>query len=427
MGSDNKKGAPTAWAQGIRGLALCVSKTKTPNKKFEIVLDNVYILPRTIGKSDLLKFSPATYARDLSTAAIVGINNYSSQVVQLLSDEEFVTIGAIIVGLLPDVHEDILLGAPGVDAVEFLEDTPSPSASPNVSPIEAEIGDDDEVLQQVRQLVEEDGWGGVLLVGVPGTGKSWYARQIAIKLAGGDRKRIREVQFHPSYQYEDFVEGYIPDGKQGFRLADKHLLQMSAIARHVDGPALLVIDEFSRSDPARVLGEAMTYMEGSLRGVEFYLPSGRRTMIPNNLIFLATMNPEDRSVDEIDSAMDRRWAKVALQPDARKLRDFLEKNETPTEVIDPVLEFFSRLQHHIEIGHAFFRTCKDAASVTRVWNNQLRYIIEKRFKYAADTQNEIENLWTTCETALKEISAEAEQASEAPSSQQAGAPNEVAV
>ena len=259
------------------------------------------------------------------------------------------------------------------------------------------------MLRDVRRLIEEDNWGGVLLTGAPGTGKSWYARQIAIKLTGGVQQRIREVQFHPSYQYEDFVEGYVPDGKQGFRLADKHMLEMADIARHTDGPVVLVIDEFSRTDPSRVLGETMTYMEGSLREKDFYLPSGRRVMIPKNLIFLATINPEDRSVNEIDAAMERRWAKIALKPDVLKLRDFLEQNGAPHMIFEPVIEFFNNLQKHIEIGHGFFRSVKDSASVARLWNNQLRYVIRKRFRFDVDTQREIEGLWTACEVAMKAV------------------------
>jgi len=432
MGSDNNKGAPTDWAQGIRALARCQSKATVASKRFEVVLEDVFILPRTVEKSELLDFSPATYAKDLSQAAIVGLNNYSSQVVQLLTDKEFATIGAIIGELLRDVQEDILQKVPGAGSVELLGvDTSTSAAEKSARPLKAEIGDDDAVLQEVRRLIEDDGWGGVLLTGAPGTGKSWYARQIAIKLTSGDRRRIREVQFHPSYQYEDFVEGYVPDGKQGFRLADKHMLEMAEVARHADGPVVLVIDEFSRTDPARVLGETMTYMEGSLRGVEFYLPSGRRVMIPKNLIFLATMNPEDRSVDEIDAAMERRWAKVPLKPDVRKLRAFLEQNGATSGIFGPVMEFFDNLQKHIEIGHAYFRTVKDSASVSRLWNNQLRYVILKRFRFDAETQREIEGLWITCEAAMKAAptgnTPDAEPVGQSQPGEQVTAPQEAAV
>ena len=99
--------------QGIRALARCQSKAAVANKRFEIVLEDVFILPRTIERTELLDLSPATYAKNLSQAAIVGLNNYASQVVQLLTDKEFATIGAIIGELLPEVQEDILQGVPG--------------------------------------------------------------------------------------------------------------------------------------------------------------------------------------------------------------------------------------------------------------------------------------------------------------------------
>jgi 5-methylcytosine-specific restriction protein B len=404
MGSDNNKGVATNWKQGIRALAQCASKKSIANKQFEIVLEEVLILPRTIEKMELLNASPITYAKELSEASIIGLNNYASQVVQIITDREFAAIGAIIGLLLPDVQEDILQRVPGASEVEIVSyDGTEPTTASEKSAVllKADIDDSDTVLQEVRRLVNEDGWGGVLLTGVPGTGKSWYARQIAIKLTGGDQRRIREVQFHPSYQYEDFVEGYVPDGKQGFRLADKHMLEMAEIARHEKGPVVLVIDEFSRTDPARVLGETMTYMEGSLRGIDFFLPSGRRVAIPKNLIFLATMNPEDRSVDEIDAAMDRRWAKIALKPDVNKLRDFLMANGAPAAMLGPVIDFFSGMQKHVQIGHAFFRTVKDPAGLGRLWENQLRYVVGKRFRFDADTLQEVEGLWNTCEAATK--------------------------
>ena len=403
MGSDNNKGVATNWRQGIRALARCESK-KADGKQFTIILDEVLILPRTVEKMELLTTFPITYAKELSEAVIVGINNYASQVVQILSDREFATIGAIIGELIPDVQEDIFQRVPGASEVEIIlydGSKPANASEKSAELLKADIDETDPVLQEVRLLVDKDGVGGVMLIGVPGTGKSWYARQIAIKLTGGDPRRIREVQFHPSYQYEDFVEGYVPDGKQGFRLADKHMLEMAEIARHEKGPVVLVIDEFSRTDPARVLGETMTYMEGSLRGIDFYLPSGRRVAIPKNLVFLATMNPEDRSVDEIDAAMERRWSKIALKPDVNKLRDFLKANGSPAAMLGPVIDFFTGLQTHLQSGHAFFRTVKDPAGLARLWETQLGYVIRKRFRFDADTLEQVESLWTTCEAATK--------------------------
>ncbi|NTZ89286.1 McrB family protein [Agrobacterium tumefaciens] len=260
----------------------------------------------------------------------------------------------------------------------------------------SELKDDDPIYLEVQKLLTIDRAAGVMFVGPPGTGKSWYARQIALKLTNGETSRIREVQFHPSYQYEDFVEGYAPDGQGGFGLVDKHLLKMISLASSTDAPVVMVIDEFSRTDPARTLGETLTYMESSLRGVPFFLPSGRQTSIPRNLVFFATMNPEDRSVDELDAAMERRWAKVNMLPDKERLRGFLNDNGADAGLIGPTIEFFVGIQRFVEVGHAFFQSVRDKASLTRLWETQLKYLVQKNLRFNPDALNDSESLWENC-------------------------------
>jgi 5-methylcytosine-specific restriction enzyme B len=176
---------------------------------------------------------------------------------------------------------------------------------------------------------------------------------------------------------------------------------MSSLAKTTKSPVVLIIDEFSRTDPARVLGETMTYMESSLRGVPFYLPSGRQASIPSNLVFIATMNPLDRSVDEIDAAMDRRWAKVSLSPDQEKVKQFLIENGATPAIVGATIELFVSLQKHLAVGHAFFRSVKDKDSLLRLWDSQIRHLLSKQLRFDADSLRDAESLWSACVSAIE--------------------------
>jgi len=172
LGSDNKKGKPTDWTQGIRALARCAGKTALGGGKFHLILDEVFILPRTIEKFELLQTSPETYAQSLSDTAIVGLNNYSAQVVHILSPEEFSTITAIVARLLPEVRGALFSQVPGAEAVElFPRQQPAVAASGEAEPgatwdpqegSPGELTDDDPILREVVRLVIDDGMGGAL-------------------------------------------------------------------------------------------------------------------------------------------------------------------------------------------------------------------------------------------------------------------------
>jgi len=107
--------------------------------------------------------------------------------------------------------------------------------------------------------------------------------------------------------------------------------------------------------------------------------------------------------------MDRRWAKITIEPDVNKVRDFLAANGASEAMRGPVLEFFAALQNHIQIGHAFFRTVKDEASLKRLWETQLRYIARKRFRFDPETLEDVEGLWVTCAEAVTDALKAAEE------------------
>jgi 5-methylcytosine-specific restriction protein B len=287
----------------------------------------------------------------------------------------------------------------------------SVSSRPNVDSARTENGEagheassetlpaDDPILLRVQELLD-DGFGGVVFRGPPGTSKTWYAARVAASLVGGDGRRIRTVQFHPSYQYEDFVEGFVPQKDGTFHLRRKHLLLTCKLAEEDDNKqAVLVIDEISRVDPARVFGEALTYLEAGKRGVAFNLASGRPATIPPNLVVLATMNVFDRGVAQIESALERRLAFIDMPPDVEILRGILDGNAVPRVARDAIIQFFrwtqSQRNPYVRIGHAYFNSVVDRDSLNRLWSHQLRFVFERAFPVAQEEgMRDVERQWS---------------------------------
>ncbi len=250
------------------------------------------------------------------------------------------------------------------------------------------IDETDPILRRALELLFQDRMSGVILVGPPGTSKSWYAMQIALHLTDNDVSRIRKIQFHKSYQYENFVESYVPgEGGEGFELREQLLLLVARSAEEQpDDRFVILIDELSRSDPGRVFGEALTYMEPTRRGESFILASGKESRIPRNICFVATMNSRDKSVSEIDDAFDRRMGKIALDPSREILRQFLSKNEMAPALAGKVEAFFEWVnERYYPLGHTFFLSVRDEVGLRRVWENQLRFAFEKEFRFQPET------------------------------------------
>jgi 5-methylcytosine-specific restriction protein B len=263
-------------------------------------------------------------------------------------------------------------------------------------PLDTTLPDDDPLYLKVKALMRS--YGGVVLRGPPGTSKSWYASMIAARLVDGDSSRLKMVQFHPSYQYEDFVEGYVPR-KSGFQFRKKHFRQICDTADAVyPAQCVLVIDELSRTDAARVLGEALTYLEASKRGIPFELASGRRMAVPDNLLILATMNVHDRGVDEVDAALERRFGMIALEPSKARLEAILDKNEVTGPLRAGILSFFDWLQRQgqspgVQLGHAYFQNVRNLEGLELLWEHQLQFVFQRAFPLQPKGLEEVSRIW----------------------------------
>lgn len=247
---------------------------------------------------------------------------------------------------------------------------PKPASPPSLLPL------DDPILAKVQQILSI-GTSGIILSGSPGTGKTYYARRIAHHLVKNAETDIFRVQFHPSYGYEDFVEGYRPaeTAISGFSIVPKVFIHACDRARATQDYVVLIVDEINRGDPARVFGELLTYLEQDYRNQAFNLPfSGKTLSIPSNLLLVGTMNPHDRSVSHVDAAFVRRFDHIDMAPSREVVQTLLEASSSFTaNEIDLIGAWFDQTQALVPfgLGHSFFAGIRDLDHLRLVWQYRI--------------------------------------------------------
>ena len=229
----------------------------------------------------------------------------------------------------------------------------------------------------------------VIFQGPPGTGKTYVAQKLAECLAGS-KDRVTLVQFHPSYAYEDFVQGFRPastsDGQPGFKLREGPLLWAAEQARKEPSTHhFLIIDEINRGNLAKVFGELYFLLE--YRKHEMNLQySDQPFSLPKNLFIIGTMNTADRSIARVDLALRRRFYFVEFHPDVEPVQGLLQRwlrKNAPNmawvaDVVDRANENLS--DRHAVIGPSHFMVDNlDEALVRLKWEHSILPHIEEHF------------------------------------------------
>jgi 5-methylcytosine-specific restriction protein B len=222
----------------------------------------------------------------------------------------------------------------------------------------------------------------IALSGVPATGKSFIAA-IAAQRHAAEPTRVREVQFHPSFSYEEFVEGLRIEAGGSVAAAAGVFLEWNELATEDDEQRyVLLVEELTRANLSSVLGELLTYVEH--RDRQFYTMFSRRAVrVAPNLTILATFNPVDRSAIDIDDALLRRLRIIDFPPDVDQLTEMLAGNGLPAHVIDPLSRVFSDCRDTfpeefatlMPFGHGVFAEVREEEDLAPLWHQRLRRML----------------------------------------------------
>jgi 5-methylcytosine-specific restriction protein B len=264
----------------------------------------------------------------------------------------------------------IIIPKPGLQP----EMPPKPKTTPILNGLPGRIQG---VLDRKRQ---------VILYGPPGTGKTYWAEYTACELAAysifgipfdqlADQQRacilgednisrgtMRMCCFHPAYGYEDFLEGFRPESKNG----QMHFTQRDGIFKRLcldakakpDEKFYLIIDEINRGDIPRIFGELLTILEKNKRGKSILLPlTGELFHVADNVYIIGTMNTADRSIALLDTALRRRFGFIELMPDSKVLGNAVVEGIPLGAWLDAlnsrICEHVGRDARNLQIGHSY--------------------------------------------------------------------------
>ena len=291
------------------------------------------------------------------------------------------------------------------------------------------------------QLVQENNLTknyNLILTGAPGTGKTFLARQMAANIIGVDMTNLDNndqfgfVQFHPSYDYTDFVEGLRPQPDGSFKRQDgvfKSFCAKAAIAEKEDKDKekdeknkrkfVFVIDEINRGEISKIFGELFFSIDPGYRKKEDRIPVRTQYQnlidddesltpdnyrfkkgfyVPSNVYVIGTMNDIDRSVESMDFAFRRRFSfyevkatdtQYSILKDVSSFDEAIKKMNSLNKAIENI-EGLSPAYH---IGAAYFKKItlyeNERESWILLWNNHLKGLL---FEYLRGKPNTMDLL-----------------------------------
>lgn len=279
----------------------------------------------------------------------------------------------------------------------------------------------------------------IILHGAPGTGKTYLAKEIARlivrenlsddKAAKAEKENIGFVQFHPSYDYTDFVEGLRPSPKKedskeiGFERKDGVFKKFCKKAlQGKDEKYVFIIDEINRGEMSKIFGELFFSIDPGYRGEKGKISTQYQNLldendafydsfyVPENVYIIGTMNDIDRNVESMDFAIRRRFAFREIT--AAETKGMLDNPESwngkkpSDQIIETLKNRMTNLNKAIwnekenkgidglssayHIGAAYF--LKYDSSFDELWNYHLKPLLQEYLRGMEGAEQKLKDL-----------------------------------
>lgn len=226
----------------------------------------------------------------------------------------------------------------------------------------------------------------IVLEGAPGVGKTYIAKRLAYAMMGTkDDSRIKVVQFHQSYSYEDFVMGYRPETNGSFKIHSGAFYKFCKTAEaDPDKDYFFIIDEINRGNLSKIFGEMFMLLENDKRGQPMQLLySDESFSIPKNLYVIGTANTADRSLAMIDYALRRRFAFQCIEPGFSTSQFMTYQRKINSTVFDTLIRNVIDLNESITnepslgsgfcIGHSYFCNLEETNELEETLKNTVEF------------------------------------------------------